>query len=71
MDSQDQQPIRFETIGEHPLLLLEKGSSTRRFLEEHAESHGVKLVPELEVGSLDLLAQFARSDFGLAFLIRA
>ncbi|WP_169083695.1 LysR family transcriptional regulator [Paenibacillus sp. PL91] len=62
--------ISLENIGEHPLLLLEKGSSTRRFLDEHAKSHGVKLIPELELGSFDLLAQFARSGFGIAFLIR-
>ncbi|MEV5027540.1 LysR family transcriptional regulator [Paenibacillus sp. LPE1-1-1.1] len=54
----------------HPLLLLEKEAGTRRLLDGYAEAHGVKLSPELELGSFDLLAQFARSGFGLAFLIR-
>jgi DNA-binding transcriptional LysR family regulator len=62
--------LKLEKINEYPLLLLEKGSSTRRFLDEQAESQGIKLTPELELGSFDLLAQFARSGFGLAFLIR-
>lgn len=62
--------LKLENIEQFPLLLLEQGSSTRSFLDEYAGEHGVKLIPELELGSIDLLAQFARSGFGLAFLIR-
>ncbi|HTG70040.1 MAG TPA: LysR family transcriptional regulator [Candidatus Udaeobacter sp.] len=62
--------LKLEHISQYPLMLLEKGSSTRRSLDEYADAHGVKLTPELELGSIDLLAQFARSGFGLAFLIR-
>ena len=62
--------FKLEDISELPLLMLEKGSSSRLFLDGYAESHGVKLMPELELGSYDLLAQFCRSGFGLAFLIR-
>lgn len=63
--------LKLEELHEHPLLLLEQGSSTRRFLDEFAEAHGAKLSPELELGSTDLLTQFAISGFGLAFLIRS
>lgn len=62
--------MKLEEISQYPLLLLEKGSSTRRFLDGYAGAHGIQLSPELELGSIDLLAQFARSGFGLAFLIR-
>ncbi|WP_138754700.1 LysR family transcriptional regulator [Paenibacillus sinopodophylli] len=62
--------MQLEELAAQPLLLLEKGAGTRGYLDEYAESHGVKLSPELELGSFDLLAQFAHSGFGLAFLIR-
>lgn len=62
--------LKLEDIGHYPLLLLEKGTSTRRFLDEYALMNGIQLTPELELGSIDLLAQFARSGFGIAFLIR-
>lgn len=62
--------MRLESISSYPLLLLEKGASTRRFIDEYARAAGSELTPELELGSFDLLAQFARSGFGLAFLIR-
>ena len=59
-----------DALNEYPLLLLEAGASTRRYLDDYAASHGVTLKPEFELGSIDLLVQFARSGFGLAFVIR-
>ncbi|OXM15897.1 LysR family transcriptional regulator [Paenibacillus herberti] len=63
------QSLSLQELEQYPLLLLESGS-TRRYLENYAAAHGVLLQPELELGSLDLLAQFARSGFGLTFQIR-
>ena len=54
----------------YPLLLLEEGGSTRSFIDEYAAGQGVTIVPEFELGSIDLLAQFAKRGFGLAFVIR-
>lgn len=62
--------ITLSELGDYPLLLLESGSHTRSFLDHYALSNGVKLIPEFELGSLDLLVQFARSGFGLTFMIR-
>nr|WP_130612658.1 LysR family transcriptional regulator [Cohnella abietis] len=63
-------PLTFEAITSFPLLMLEQGGSTRRFLDEYASSMNIKLLPEFELGSIDLLVQFARSGFGLAFVAR-
>ncbi|MFB9280110.1 LysR family transcriptional regulator [Cohnella cellulosilytica] len=54
----------------YPLILLESGGSIRRFLDRYASSHGAALNPELELGSIDLIVQFVRSGFGLAFAAR-
>lgn len=54
----------------YPLLLLEEGGSTRSFIDDYAAGQGVRIVPEFELGSIDLLVQFARRGFGLAFVIR-
>lgn len=62
--------IPLEDLTRYPLLLLEPGSNTREFLDNYALTHGVSLEPELELGSLDLLAQFAQSGFGLTFMVR-
>lgn len=57
-------------LGRYPLLLLEPGASTRSFLDRFAASCGVVFAPEFELGSVDLLVQFAVRGFGLAFVPR-
>ncbi|WP_028562966.1 LysR family transcriptional regulator [Paenibacillus pinihumi] len=63
-------PMPLSELGRYPLLLLEKGGSTRKFLDQYAASHQCQLEPEFELGSMDLLAEFAQSGFGLAFVTR-
>ncbi|MZQ81225.1 LysR family transcriptional regulator [Paenibacillus sp. 5J-6] len=63
-------PFPLEQLHQYPLLLLESGGSTRSFLDNYAISHGIQLKPEFELGSLDLLVQFAQSGFGLTFIVR-
>jgi LysR family transcriptional regulator, cyn operon transcriptional activator len=65
-----QKPHAIASLADYPLLTLEPGGTTRRGLDEHFAACGVPLSPEFELGSLDLLAQFAKSGLGLAFVIR-
>ncbi|MDF2939235.1 MAG: LysR family transcriptional regulator, partial [Paenibacillaceae bacterium] len=62
--------LAMEEIGQYPLLMLEPGASTRSFLDRFADSCGVVLTPEFELGSVDLLVQFALRGFGLTFVPR-
>ncbi|MDR6549919.1 LysR family transcriptional regulator [Paenibacillus qinlingensis] len=62
-------PKALADLQAHPLLLLEHTASTRRYIEDFAASKGVTLSPEFELGSIDLLVQFAKRGFGLAFVI--
>jgi LysR family cyn operon transcriptional activator len=64
------QPLKLEELHRYPLLMLEHGGSTRQFLDRYASTLGVTFQPELELGSIDLLIQFAVRGFGLAFLAR-
>ncbi|AWP25872.1 LysR family transcriptional regulator [Paenibacillus glucanolyticus] len=63
-------PLPLPGIQDFPLLMLEGGGSTRRYIDQYAAQQGVTLKPEFELGSIELLVQFARSGFGLAFIIR-
>jgi len=63
-------PMPAAELERHPLILLEPGGSIRRFLDRYAASLGVRLRPEIELGSLDLIVRFAVSGFGLAFVAR-
>ncbi|MDT3428908.1 DNA-binding transcriptional LysR family regulator [Paenibacillus forsythiae] len=62
--------LELNAINNYPLLLLEPGGSTRSFIDEYTASNGVRIAPEFELGSIDLLVQFAIRGFGLAFVIR-
>lgn len=64
------QPISINELIKYPILLLEKGSNTRRCLDDYFESRGIKIIPEIELGSIDLLVEFARIGFGAAFVIK-
>jgi LysR family transcriptional regulator, cyn operon transcriptional activator len=66
-----ERPLTWEALLEVPLILLEEGSSSRAYIDGLLHSHGVKVKPEIELGSLDLLVQFAQAGFGAAYVIRS
>ncbi|HML48977.1 MAG TPA: LysR family transcriptional regulator [Clostridia bacterium] len=52
----------------YPLILLERKSVSRLFLDRQLQERGLAARPILELGSLDLIISFARNNFGLAFI---
>lgn len=65
------QPRTAEEIAGTPLLLLSAGSSTRRFVEQWFAAQGQSIVADIELGSIDLLVEFARLGYGAAFVTRS
>lgn len=53
-----------------PLLLLQKDSATRRNLDEYFASKGFLITPEIELESMDLLAEYSRIGLGVAHVLR-
>ncbi len=62
------QPL--DEIVKHPLILLEKSSNSRIFIDEYFKSNSLSVTPDFELGNMDLLMQFAKYDFGIACVIR-
>lgn len=58
-------------LAEFPLILLSQGSSTRIYVEQWFASKGLLVKPDMELGSIDLLAEFARLGYGAAFISRS
>ncbi|KQO07322.1 LysR family transcriptional regulator [Paenibacillus sp. Leaf72] len=63
--------LSMQQLAELPLLLLSPGSSTREFIEQWFAGKGQVVKPDIELGSIDLLAQFARLGYGAAFISRS
>lgn len=62
--------IGFSELISYPLILLERESNSRRYVEKHILSKGIKIVPEIELGSHDLLLEFAKINLGIACVIK-
>jgi len=62
--------LHLEELLSWPHLLLERESNSRRYIDAYAGKHGVELKPNIELGSYDLLVQFAKANIGLAFAVR-
>ncbi|CAH0119749.1 MULTISPECIES: LysR family transcriptional regulator [unclassified Paenibacillus] len=59
-------PAGLDEVAKLPLILLETKSNSRRYVEEYMISKGIRISPEFELGSHDLLLEFARINLGIA-----
>lgn len=58
--------IDLEELLNYPILMLSAGSTTSEFLHRQFLSKGLKLLPEIELSSNDLLIDLARIGLGIA-----
>lgn len=63
-------PLSFEQLKKLPLIFLEQTANSRVYVEEYLLTRGVQIEPEFELGSYDLLLDFARINLGIACVIR-
>ena len=63
-------PIQLKELVKLPLIFFEPKSNSRRYVEDYFLSKGIKLSPEFELGSHDLLLEFARINLGIACVTR-
>lgn len=66
----DTQIYSYQDIAKLPLIMLEKSSNSRRYVDRHFASKGVLLNPNIELGAHDLLLDFAKNDLGVACVIK-
>jgi len=63
-------PLSFKELAELPLIFLETKSNSRRYVERYILSKGIEIKPEIELGSHELLLEFARINLGVSCVIR-
>lgn len=66
--SNKRQPL--SEIVQHPIILLEKNSNSRLYIDQYFKNHAVSVIPAFELGNIDLLVSFAKYDFGIACVIK-
>ncbi len=65
-----EQPLGLPELAQQSLILLESGNVTRQHIERYFAAGGIVMTPEIELGSLDLLAEFANIGLGVACVVR-
>jgi len=59
-------PLSLQELVKLPLIFLESKSNSRKYVEDYMISKGIKISPEFELGSHDLLLEFAKINLGIA-----
>lgn len=61
-----QDTVSIENVLKHPIICLDQDSISRRFVDQYLKEKGLILEPEFELGSHDLLLDFAKINLGIA-----
>lgn len=61
-------PQSLKELQKHPILMLDRKSTTSEFLHNLFQQQQLDLVPEIELSSNDLLIDLARIGLGIAFI---
>lgn len=59
-------PVHLQDLIKLPLIFLEPQSNSRKYVEDFLLSQGIQIAPEFELGSHDLLLEFAKINLGVA-----
>jgi DNA-binding transcriptional LysR family regulator len=62
--------VNLQELCGHPLLMLDKNSTTRKNINSYALEKGLELKPEIELESIDLLIEFAKIGLGIAHVLK-
>lgn len=63
-------PVSLQQLAKLPLIFLEPKSNSRKYVEDYLLSRGIQILPEFELGSHDLLLEFAKINLGVACVTR-
>ncbi len=65
-----QKEISVCELSGYPIIMLEKNTSTRKYIDSYLSAHSLSIVPEIELATSDLLVQFARRGLGISCVVR-
>lgn len=62
--------LRYADLADLPIISLEQDTSTRRYLDTFLADNQVKLEPEFELATSDMIVQFALQNLGIGCVVR-
>lgn len=61
--------LRYESLCNYPCIFLEQYTSTRRFMDQYLAAKNIRLEPEFELATSDMIVQFAKRNLGVGCLM--
>lgn len=62
--------ISIKELNNYPLILQDKNSNTRKFLDDFANKYEITLKPKIEIGSYYLVSEFSRVGLGIGYVTK-
>lgn len=62
--------ISIKELNNYPLILQDKNSNTRKFLDDFANKYEITLKPKIEIGSYYLVSEFSRIGIGIGYVTK-
>ncbi|SFB44722.1 DNA-binding transcriptional regulator, LysR family [Cohnella sp. OV330] len=62
--------LTLDALLQYPIILFSRNSRARMTITEVFHNYGYSIKPEIEVGSVDLLIEFARRGLGISYVTR-
>ena len=61
--------IELSQLENMPIVCLEPNTSTRKYMDEFLQKNGVKVTPEFEIATSDMIVQFVQKNFGIGCVV--
>lgn len=62
--------VPIKNLSDYPVMMLEKGNQTRIYMDQFLSGNELVLEPDIEIGSMDFLIEFAKIGIGVACVIK-
>lgn len=68
--NKDDKTYSNKEIAKKPLILIEKNTSSRQFVDRHFAKSGISLQPKIELGAHELLVKLAQVNLGISCVVK-
>jgi len=65
----NRETVSIKELQKYPFIMLEKGTSTRLYIENYLKENGVEINPEIELATSDLVSEFIKRGMGIGFIL--
>jgi len=68
-DLKNKQKVSVRDLQKYPFVMLEKGTSTRQYIDNYFKKNNIEINPEIELATSDLVIEFIRRGMGIGFVL--